>query len=513
MTSSPSPPTTAAATHNDDELAVHREVVEVVVDVIVPVYNAATTLSTTIASAMHQTYQSVNVHRPYRISIHVCCYNDGSTDDSWSILQTLKRQYDSQINDDNDVANESQIPSQLLIAQPLDGVGRGAGYARNRAVDLGKQHHSYSKYQYSFLCMLDSDDIMHSHRVDAQCQAMLYDSNSNNNNKVVKSTHTNVLWGCTFDRDPPESTWHYTQWANQLSDERLYLERYREVTLLQPTWCMHRSHFERLGGYVEAPPLGTSNTNIVDYKQQLSKDHYVLIHEKMETLHDLRVAEDLRFFHAHLYAGGRLQLLRTPEPLLTYRHRAGQSQSSMTSRKLLLALRVLAFEESVLTRQWQEQQKGRFVIWGAGRDGKDFVKALSCDTVRQRIYCMVDVCETKIQKIKAYVNPQLHVNIPIIHFSYLARDSTIREQLQKEKLHDTVSFGKITKSRPDKADVTPPPPKKHKQGYTLPNHLDLDLLPQLPVVVCVAMYRTQGALERNVESIGRTEGHDLWHFS
>merc|ERR1712154_346791 len=39
------------------------------------------------------------------------------------------------------------------------------------------------------------------------------------------------------------------------------------------------------------------------------------------------------------------------------------------------------------------------------------------------------------------------------------------------------------------------------------------LLPTLPVVVCVAMYRTNGVLESNVMSIGRTEGDDLWFFS
>jgi hypothetical protein len=36
---------------------------------------------------------------------------------------------------------------------------------------------------------------------------------------------------------------------------------------------------------------------------------------------------------------------------------------------------------------------------------------------------------------------------------------------------------------------------------------------RLPVVVCVAMYRTDGILEANVRSIGRVEGEDLWHFS
>ena len=36
---------------------------------------------------------------------------------------------------------------------------------------------------------------------------------------------------------------------------------------------------------------------------------------------------------------------------------------------------------------------------------------------------------------------------------------------------------------------------------------------KLPVVVCVAMYRTNGVLEKNCSMIGRNEGEDLWHFS
>ena len=39
--------------------------------------------------------------------------------------------------------------------------------------------------------------------------------------------------------------------------------------------------------------------------------------------------------------------------------------------------------------------------------------------------------------------------------------------------------------------------------------IDPEVLCQLPVVVCVAMHRTNGALERNVASIGRVEGKDL----
>jgi len=43
--------------------------------------------------------------------------------------------------------------------------------------------------------------------------------------------------------------------------------------------------------------------------------------------------------------------------------------------------------------------------------------------------------------------------------------------------------------------------------------IESECLTKMPVVVCVAMYRTNGILERNVAAIGRTEGADLWHFS
>ena len=47
----------------------------------------------------------------------------------------------------------------------------------------------------------------------------------------------------------------------------------------------------------------------------------------------------------------------------------------------------------------------------------------------------------------------------------------------------------------------------------LVSSLDPSVIRDLPVVVCVAMYRTNGALESNVASIGRVEGKDVWHIS
>jgi hypothetical protein len=235
----------------------------------------------------------------------------------------------------------------------------------------------------------------------------------------------------------------------------------------------------------------------------------------------------LRFWHKHLAATGSLRLVRTATPLLTYKHRAGQSQSSQTPRKLLSCLRARALERRVLQADpaWQQ-----FCVWGAGRDGKDFVKALSPET-RRRVYCMVDVDDKKIER-GYYVNRDIDVKIPIVHYSLLAVDPAVRLKLQHAYEQGTMDhnnepgFGKIDKSKPSEAEsaspdgisnpeqeAAPPPRKKRRLHTVAPGVLDLTILPELPVVVCVAMYRTSGALENNVKSIGRTEGKDLWHFS
>lgn len=54
--------------------------------------------------------------------------------------------------------------------------------------------------------------------------------------------------------------------------------------------------------------------------------------------------------------------------------------------------------------------------------------------------------------------------------------------------------------------------KKREREKKAHDSIDPEVLRRLPVVVCVAMYRTNGALESNVASIGRIEGEDLWHL-
>lgn len=444
------------------------------VDVLVPVHNASATINETVDSAMKQVIplhlQDYFSTRP--LDVAVCCYNDGSTDDSWGKLEALKQKYEKEPSE------TPEVPSTLLIQSAKQ--SKGAPIARNRAAQMrAKQSVDH------IFVWLDSDDTMHQHRIPEQVHALLQAPERNR-----------MLLGSQFDRDPPDSTWHYAQWANNLSEERLMLERYREVTVLQPTWCMLRSRFEDLGGYVE-----TMTDPLSRFAQNGTLQ---LIHED-ETPANLRLAEDIRFIHAHLHADGVLRVV--PKKLLVYRHRAGQSQSSQTPRKLLLQLRAVAFEVNVV-KKWD-----KFVVWGAGRDGKDFVKALSKEA-RKKIVCMVDVDHKKIEA-GHYYHKEMDLRIPVLHFSLLAKDAAVRDELQ-EAYYSQVdnARGRINKQHPNvaKAKSTEPPPRK-KFKVCAVSDMDTSKLPELPVVVCVAMYRTNGVLEKNVASIDRKEGQDLWHFS
>ena len=113
--------------------------------------------------------------------------------------------------------------------------------------------------------------------------------------------------------------------------------------------------------------------------------------------------------------------------------------------------------------------------------------------------------------------------IPILHFSALAKDDDV----------DTgdAKFGRINKRicveddfvvassnqrapsngedhGPERASSSGATEKRNRERESV---VDPKFLRRLPVVVCVAMYRTNGALESNVASIGRVEGVDLWH--
>lgn len=201
------------------------------------------------------------------------------------------------------------------------------------------------------------------------------------------------------------------------------------------------------------------------------------------------------------------------------------SQSSGTPRKLLLRLRAKAFEDLVIngTIARDSDWTNGFAIWGAGRDGKDFLKALSRD-VASKVMCFVDVDQKKIEHIKWYENPALGGRrIPILHFSVLSKaesNGPIETFGRMEKRECCEDDFRVTRdssieaqNSAERTDATsqqkPTMVKKKKNAI---KSIDPAVLRSLPVVVCVAMYRTNGALESNVASIGRREGEDLWHI-
>lgn len=105
---------------------------------------------------------------------------------------------------------------------------RGEGFARNCAV---RQSHG------QYICVMDADDMMMPCRVVRQLHAA--------------QRHPNAIVGGGFRREPRDATWHYTAWANGLTQGQLLLQQYREVTMLHPTWFHSRAVFDAVGGYVE----------------------------------------------------------------------------------------------------------------------------------------------------------------------------------------------------------------------------------------------------------------------
>jgi glycosyltransferase involved in cell wall biosynthesis len=350
------------------------------VDVIIAVHNAESTIEETVRSAMKQviprdlldrrlTYKQSNNDVlefsmvDLQFDVLVCCYNDASTDKSLDILHHLEHDLSKSPSPDNErcISSESKtvIPTKLFTGTAFpDTLSRGAGYARNQAVKLRDKHDEIQKLTHKplhhFLCILDSDDVMHPTRIAEQTHAMLALGFDNDGQHLCSKT----LMGCQFDRIPKDSTWHYQNWANSLTDERVYLEQFRECTLIQPTWFFSKDWFISLGGYLEAPEMFHEKRGMKrkldNFSGETKPQHYLLVHssESIQSPKDsagmeintLRLAEDLRIFYAHLYAGGNLRLHRTSYPLVSYRHRSGMSQSSSTPRKLLLKLRAKAWE-------------------------------------------------------------------------------------------------------------------------------------------------------------------------
>jgi glycosyltransferase involved in cell wall biosynthesis len=338
----------------------------IAVSVIIPVYNGMPYLEECLQSIFVQTYD------PKWIEVSV--YDDASTDGSLAALLRWETKFKSK-------GFSFVCSSSANFAEGSCDKNRGAGYAKNRAVEQSNG---------SLLCFVDCDDTMMPTRIEKQVRRFC----NYNADKVTKPLiNKNLLLGTGFIRSPANATERYTNWCNGMTEEQLYLHQYRELTLIQPTWCLCREWFDKVGGYKEQD-VGAPEP----------------------------FPSDLDFFHRHLDLDGKLG--KVNEHLIMYRYlKTGLSWK--ISRRVLLQVKSKAFERRILNINRSSRPNGfkhekwtrGFTIWGNGRDGKDFFKSLSPES-RALVTCFADIDPAKIKR--GYYNPNLNVRLPVVHFTEAA---------------------------------------------------------------------------------------------
>ena len=192
------------------------------VSIILPVYNASRWLDECMQGVANQTFSG---------TLELSVYNDGSTDDSLTILERWQS-----------CLLETNIT--MVLSSGVKGHPRGVGYAKNHSV-----YQSHGK----FLCFQDADDVMHKDRIMLQHAA-------------AQNRETAII-GAGFCREPADSTKRYTEWANQITQVQLMSQAYTShgPTIIMPTWFCHRDIFSQIGGF-DISGRGTPEDLIFFYK-------------------------------------------------------------------------------------------------------------------------------------------------------------------------------------------------------------------------------------------------------
>ncbi|XP_061031144.1 UDP-GlcNAc:betaGal beta-1,3-N-acetylglucosaminyltransferase-like protein 1 isoform X2 [Eubalaena glacialis] len=221
------------------------------VSVILPVHDAELWLDECLGSVLQQDFEG---------SMELSIFNDASKDKSMTIIEKWKEKLEG-----------SGI---LVVIGGHDSPSpRGVGYSKNQAI---------AQSSGSYLCFLDSDDVMMPQRVRLQHAAAV--------------RHPTSIIGCQVRREPPNSTERYTRWINQLAPNQLLTQVFTSngPTVIMPTWFCSRAWFSHVGPFDEG---------------------------------GRGVPEDLLFFHEHLRKGGGL--VRVDQSLVLYRYHPGAATHSV----------------------------------------------------------------------------------------------------------------------------------------------------------------------------------------
>jgi glycosyltransferase involved in cell wall biosynthesis len=323
---------------------------------VVPAFNAASTIDACLASLLAQRTD---------IELEVIVVDDGSEDGTAALVQRWQARF-------------AQLKMSLrVIRQPSNG---GAARARNAGIEQAS---------YDWILTCDADDTSRPNRVEALPRAAERTSDARN-----------TLFGSRFSRNPPNATERYATWANALPSERLFLERFRECTLIQPTWFFHRDLWRNAGRYDD----------------------------------DGETCDDLRFFLRHVGRGGLLH--RVEEDLVVYA--LSEGLSSITHRKDLVKCRVAAFSTQILDGPW----RGRKIhVWGAGRDGRCFLNELALIGRADAVEALYDVDEAKIGR---YHNGATGLSMPVRHVDEIRTPFVVCVSMRNPEL---VSFVRAAAQR------------------------------------------------------------------
>ena len=314
------------------------------VTLVTPCHNAAHCVNDTVGGVLAQDYTG---------PLEWLVYDDGSTDGTAAGFEAHR------------AALEARGCSLKLLGSACV-PPRGAGFARNRAIEAASPHTA-------LLVFLDADDIC----LPARVSTLLLARASAGPDTLLGSLYVRTGSG---DR-PRETAWHAS-----LTQEQLVLQRLREVTLPLPTWALTPSAFAATGCFHEDGPYN---------------------------------AEDLRWFLAHLRRGGAVR--RVDTALLEYRH---TPQGAVGARRVPAALiwdiRVQELEQAVLClAPWCHG----FTIWGAGKEGRRLFASLSPKSrAAVRAFCDVDAAKLARGVVTFHdpVSRRITAAVPLVHFSLAA---------------------------------------------------------------------------------------------
>uniref|UniRef100_I3N067 UDP-GlcNAc:betaGal beta-1,3-N-acetylglucosaminyltransferase like 1 n=1 Tax=Ictidomys tridecemlineatus TaxID=43179 RepID=I3N067_ICTTR len=301
--------------------------------VILPVHNAELWLDACLESVLQQDFQG---------TMELSVFNDASKDKSMAIIEKWRPKLE-----------DSGI--LVVIGGHESPSPRGVGYSKNQAI---------AQSSGSYLCFLDSDDVMMPERVRLQHEAA--------------AQHPTSIIGCRVRRDPPGSTERYTRWINRLAPEQLLTQVFTAngPTVIMPTWFCSRAWFAHVGPFDEGGQ---------------------------------GVPEDLLFFYQHLRKGGRV--LRVDQTLLLYRYHP-QAATLSVLETTIWTHRVCFLEE------WALPQWTSFTIWNAGKQGRRLYRSLTAAS-RCKVVAFCDVDENKIRKgFYCYEEAQERPKprVPVLHF-------------------------------------------------------------------------------------------------